>query len=74
MLFLGIAHFIPHRILTLLWEYAPGAGVKKLRKNREEVHKVAKQLLKDKQENDSGSKDVMSLLGLSRLIREAEKR
>lgn len=45
-----------------MWDHAPGEGIQKLRNNKEEVEKVAKKLLKDKEETEGG-KDVLSLLG-----------
>lgn len=58
----GATRYIPSGLATFLWEHAPGAGIKMLLANRNEVHKVAKQLVKDKHENEGG-KDVLSLLG-----------
>jgi len=61
----NISSNFPSIILTLLYEFSPGSGVRKLRKNRHEVHKVSKRLLADKVGTlvqGKGKRDVMSLL------------
>lgn len=64
--FENICHYIPEFILTRLNSFLPGEAMRKVRENRTIVHKLAKDLIKDKSEalfDGKGKKDVMSLLG-----------
>jgi hypothetical protein len=71
ILFENLQDKVPLWILEHVYDYLPGDGIGKLKENQAEVHKVAKQLLKNKQEAHEkgvGKKDLMSLLGKSPLF------
>lgn len=63
----NVAHYIPMSIQQYLYDTLPGKGLDKARENRMAAHKVAIQLLEEKNEalaTGKAAKDVMSILGM----------
>lgn len=67
----NLSHYIPMRVMEFLHDHIlPGKGLEKARVNKKAAHKVAHQLLESKTEAllmGKGSRDVMSILGESRI-------
>lgn len=62
--FENIHNDFPEWLLTIFYEYVPGARMVKLRQNRTQVHNLLNGLIQDKKtEQLQGKKDVMSVLG-----------
>ena len=67
----NVAHYIPMSIQQYLYDTLPGKGLDKARWNRDAARNVANELLAMKNDDlltGKGHRDVMSILGMSRLI------
>nr|VWO96500.1 Cytochrome P450 monooxygenase CYP52X1 [Ganoderma boninense] len=61
----NVAHYVPMAIQQYLYDNLPGKGLDKARANRAAAHKVANQLLEEKNEalaTGKAARDVMSIL------------
>ena len=63
----NVAHYVPMGLQEYLYDNLPGKGLDKARANRVAAHKVANQLLEEKNEElatGKAARDVMSILSM----------
>ncbi|PCH35645.1 cytochrome P450 [Wolfiporia cocos MD-104 SS10] len=63
--FTSVTHYLPMRIIEMLYDYLPGKGLDKARQNKRAAHKVAEHLLEVKSRAlllGKGNRDIMSIL------------